>query len=74
VDAAMPFRGAYAAMAPKPPYTAEQIMGTILDRGLDHHWSLGYGHYLEDLRMLNHWLGANEVPVSNRGGGCGLSC
>jgi L-fucose isomerase-like protein len=63
IDAPMRFRGVYGEMEPLPPVTASQIVGTILDRGLDHHWSLGYGHWAPDLAMLHHWLGVTEVPI-----------
>ncbi len=65
VDTEMPYRGAWAEMRVQAPGTATQVMGTILDAGLDHHWSLGYGRWLQDLRMLNHWLGVEEVPLRN---------
>ena len=63
VDAPMRFRGVYGEIEPLPPTTASQIFGTILDHGLDHHWSLGYGHWAPDLAMLHHWLGIAEVPL-----------
>ncbi len=72
VDSPMPFRGAWCEMRPQRPGNAGQIMGTILDAGLDHHWSLGYGHWLEDLQMLNHWLGVAEIPVRPSGSCHGL--
>jgi L-fucose isomerase-like protein len=62
VDSTMPFRGAWCEMEPARPGSAGQIMGTILDLGLDHHWSLGYGLWMDDLRWLNHWLGIHEIP------------
>ncbi|QBG46995.1 fucose isomerase [Verrucomicrobia bacterium S94] len=67
------FRGSYGELEPKAPLTVDTIMGTIFDRGLDHHWSLGYGSWMEDLRMMNHWLGVEEIPHSNPGGMCGFS-
>ena len=63
VDTEMPFRGAWCLMEPRAPLTADHIMGTILSRGLDHHWSLGYGHLAEDLEMLNHWIGVESIPA-----------
>ncbi|GAB4165073.1 MAG: L-fucose/L-arabinose isomerase family protein [Terrimicrobiaceae bacterium] len=73
VDSPMPFRGAWCEMDVSEPGSAGQVMGTILDAGLDHHWSLGYGHWLEDLRMLNHWLGVAEIPVRQSPALTGLS-
>ena len=63
VDVPMRFRGVYGEMEPKAPATATQIVGTILDHGLDHHWSLGYGYWAQDLTMLHHWLNVTEVPL-----------
>lgn len=63
VDVPMRFRGVYGEMQPQAPATASQIVGTILDHGLDHHWSLGYGHWTSDLTMLHHWLDVTEVPL-----------
>ncbi|MDZ8118397.1 L-fucose/L-arabinose isomerase family protein [Pontiella agarivorans] len=67
------FRGSYAELEPKAPLTADTIMGTIFDNGLDHHWSLGYGHWLEDIRMMNHWLDVEEIKHTNPGGMSGFS-
>lgn len=72
VDAEMPFRGAYGLFAPAH-HTAAQIVGTILARGLDHHWSVGYGHWRRHLRMLNHWLGVDEIPIDDPGALVGRS-
>jgi hypothetical protein len=38
-------------------------MGTILNRGLDHHWSFGYGSWNQDLEVLNHWLGVRSLGL-----------
>ncbi|MBC2593469.1 fucose isomerase [Ruficoccus amylovorans] len=73
VDSPMAFRGAYADVEPSGPHTAEQLMGTILDNGFDHHWVMGRGHFAKDLSMLNHWLDVKDQPVTNNGGSCGLS-
>jgi hypothetical protein len=48
-------------------------MGTILDRGLDHHWIMARGHFAQDLKRLNHWLGVETLAISNPGGSCGAS-
>jgi len=72
VDSPMPFRGSWCEMEPKQPATAAQIMGTILSKGLDHHWSLGYGHWNDELTMLNHWLGVEAVPLGTGIGANGL--
>jgi len=73
VESPMAFRGAYAEVEPAGRATAEQIMGTILDKGLDHHWVMGRGHFASELRALNHWLEITEEPVTNHGGGHGFS-
>ena len=69
----MAFRGSYAEVEPVGPASAAQIMGTILDKGLDHHWVTGRGHFAADLRQLNHLLGVQEEPVTNPGDCHGLS-
>jgi L-fucose isomerase-like protein len=63
VDCPLAFRGNYGEMVPIPDYTASDIMGTILSHGMDHHWSLGYGHWSREITMLNHWLGVREIPI-----------
>lgn len=73
VDTPLPFRGVYGELHPSPPHTAAQIIGTILSRGLDHHWSLGYGHWKADLTLLHHWLGVAELPVQTADSDHGLS-
>ncbi|MFA9477917.1 L-fucose/L-arabinose isomerase family protein [Phycisphaerales bacterium AB-hyl4] len=60
-DCELAFRGNYTEMTPESPATAESVMGTIMNRGLDHHWSLGMGHLGRDLEMLNHWLGVKAI-------------
>jgi L-fucose isomerase-like protein len=72
VESPMAFRGAYAEFEPRD-HTAAQIMGTILDHGLDHHWIIGRGHFADELAVLNHWLGVEALPVTNCGGATGLS-
>ena len=67
------FRGNYGEMEIADPVTASGIVRTILGSGLDHHWSLGYGHWHDDLRMLNHWLGVEDIPVQSVGALHGLS-
>jgi len=72
VESPMAFRGAYAEVEPTGSITAEQLMGTILDKGLDHHWIMGRGHFAGDLRHLNHLLEVTEEPVTNLGGTHGV--
>ena len=67
------YRGNYGEMELKEPATASGVVRSILSGGLDHHWSLGYGHWHEDLRMLNHWLGVADVPTLAAGPLHGLS-
>ena len=61
MDCQMPFRGVYGEMQPTAPWTATDIIGTIIGKGLDHHWSLGFGHWKPSIRLLNHWLGVEEL-------------
>jgi L-fucose isomerase-like protein len=72
VDSPMAFRGSYAEFEPDGA-AADQIMGTILDHGMDHHWILGRGRLAKDLSLLNHWLGVRELQVTNAGGCVGVS-
>ncbi|MCC6581794.1 MAG: fucose isomerase [Phycisphaeraceae bacterium] len=72
VDSPMAFRGAYVEFVPRD-HAAAQVMGTILDLGLDHHWIIGREHFAHELSALNHWLGVEELAVSNRGQGVGQS-
>jgi L-fucose isomerase-like protein len=73
LDTPLAFLGNYCELQPKPPFTAGQIMNTIMSCGLDHHWSLGFGHWKQDLEMLHHWLGVEEVSVSGASEAFGLS-
>ncbi|USD61346.1 hypothetical protein J4N45_05105 [Vibrio sp. SCSIO 43140] len=66
VESDMKFRGTYGEIDTHG-HSAAQIVGTILDRGLDHHWIVGRGHFLKDLQLLNYWLGISEIEVSNQG-------
>ena len=52
--------------------SAAQVMSTILSRGLDHHWSVGFGHWSGELRMLNHQVGVADVPLVSGDGTEGL--
>lgn len=72
-DTPAPFRGTWGALSPIAKYSAGSIVGTLLDRGLDHHWSLGHGHWHEDLRTLNHWLDISDIPCRDETGLSGLS-
>ncbi|WP_052260841.1 L-fucose/L-arabinose isomerase family protein [Photobacterium gaetbulicola] len=71
VPSDMKFRGTYGEVIPAG-YTAAQIVGTIMDKGLDHHWIVGRGHFLNDLQVLNYWLGVESIEVSNAGASCGF--
>lgn len=73
VETDMAFRGAYCEMEPNEPFTATQLIGTILSHGMDHHWSLGYGRLGHDLDMLNHWLGVQTLAPLPDTGTSGLS-
>ncbi|MEO0796829.1 MAG: fucose isomerase [Verrucomicrobiota bacterium] len=73
VDTPLEYRGTYGLFQATGEATLNQIMGTIFDAGLDHHWSVGYGHWLEELRMMNHFCGLSEVPLSQSTTNYGLS-
>jgi L-fucose isomerase-like protein len=73
VDTPLTFRGNYCEFQPKAPATAGQIMNTILSRGLDHHWSLGFGHWKQDLGMLHHWIGVEDVDLVDESVAFGVS-
>ncbi len=73
LDTPLTFRGNYCELQPSPPATANQILNTILSRGLDHHWSLGFGHWKKDLEMLHHWLGIDDIATVNGSEAFGLS-
>jgi len=72
VESPMAFRGSYAEVRPAAPHTAEQVMGTILSAGMDHHWVMGRGRFAEDLAEFNHWLGVKSVSVTHPGSLHGL--
>ncbi|AEX22349.1 MULTISPECIES: L-fucose/L-arabinose isomerase family protein [Vibrio] len=71
VESDMKFRGTYGEVIPSG-VSAAQVVGTILDKGLDHHWIVGRGHFAEDLKVLNYWLGVEDIPVSNAGESAGF--
>ncbi len=73
VDTPLAYRGSYGLMKATPRAGIGQIMGTILDAGLDHHWSVGYGHWHDELRMLNHFMGIDEIPLRTAAHTFGLS-
>ncbi|MFG0287132.1 MAG: L-fucose/L-arabinose isomerase family protein [Rhodopirellula sp. JB044] len=73
VDTELDYRGTYGLMKPTSKASIGQIMGTIFDAGLDHHWSVGYGHWHEELRMLNHFCSLTEVPLRQSDANYGLS-
>ena len=73
VEAPLAFRGAYGEMVPRDGSSVSSIINTILSHGLDHHWSLGYGHWHSEQKLLNHWLGVSEVPLGAAGSVSGLS-
>lgn len=72
-DTPLDYRGTYGLFKATGEASLNQIMGTILDAGLDHHWSVGYGHWLDELRMLNHFCGLTEIPLRSSNRNFGLS-
>jgi L-fucose isomerase-like protein len=63
VECPLAFRGNYAEVVPSAGVQVGQVMAAILNHGLDHHWSLGFGHWQEELGQLNHWLRIAEVAL-----------
>ncbi len=63
VETELDYRGTYGLMKATGETSLGQIMHTILSRGLDHHWSVGHGHWQEELRLLNHFCGITETPL-----------
>ena len=58
----MAFRGSYAEVVPKKNTVAE-ILSTVLNNGLDHHWIIGRGYLHKELNELNHWLGIDSIKI-----------
>ncbi|MBK1875901.1 L-fucose/L-arabinose isomerase family protein [Pelagicoccus mobilis] len=72
-DTPLDYRGTYGLFKATGEASLCQIMGTIFDGGLDHHWSVGYGHWLAELRMFNHFCGLAEIPLRECTKNFGLS-
>ncbi len=66
IDSPMRFRGAYGEVSPKN-VKASAIVGTILSKGLDHHWIIGRGHIQEDLKEFNHWANIKNIDFVQSG-------
>jgi L-fucose isomerase-like protein len=64
VETDLDYRGTYGLMKATGEASLGRIMHTILSRGLDHHWSVGYGHWHNELRQLNHFCGIGETPLA----------
>jgi L-fucose isomerase-like protein len=62
VEAPMRYRGCYGEVQPKDT-DANSIINTVLSGGLDHHWIVGRGHFMEDLQEFNHWVGVEQIPL-----------
>ncbi len=58
----MAFRGSYAEVEPRKN-SAGDILSTVLNNGLDHHWIIGRGYLQKDLNELNHWLGIKNINI-----------
>ncbi len=58
----MAFRGSYAEVKPRKNSSGD-ILSTVLNNGLDHHWIIGRGYLQKDLNELNHWLGINNITI-----------
>ena len=66
IDSPMRFRGAYGEVAPKN-VAASSIVGTVLSKGLDHHWIVARGHIQEDLFEFNHWINVENLDFLSPG-------
>jgi len=73
VETQLDYRGTYGLMKATGAVRLGQIMNTILGHGLDHHWSVGYGHWQQELRLLNHFCGISEIPLATDNAAHGLS-
>ena len=62
VESPMRFRGCYGEVQPKNT-DANSIINTVLSRGLDHHWIVGRGHFLEDLQEFNYWASVEQIDM-----------
>ncbi|MEW4923042.1 hypothetical protein [Algibacter sp. 2305UL17-15] len=58
----MAFRGSYAEVEPRKN-SAGDILSTVLNNGLDHHWIIGRGYLQKDLTELNHWLDISNIEI-----------
>ena len=65
VETELAYRGSYGLMVPKDGQQVRDIIGTILSKGLDHHWSVGYGHWNEEIKLLNHFLKIEEIRTES---------
>ncbi|GAA4939940.1 L-fucose isomerase-like protein [Algibacter agarivorans] len=66
IDSPMRFRGAYGEIVTQN-VKASAVVGTILSKGLDHHWIVGRGHFQEDLKEFNHWANVQDIAFVNEG-------
>ena len=73
VDTELAYRGTYGLMEATGGVELGRILHTILAEGLDHHWSVGYGHWRRELMELNHFCGIAEVPLCESAEPFGLS-
>ncbi|MDW7694797.1 hypothetical protein R9C00_08590 [Flammeovirgaceae bacterium SG7u.111] len=58
----MAFRGSYAEVEPKEN-EAKDILSSVMNNGLDHHWIIGRGHLLQEIQELNHWLEIQTIDI-----------
>ena len=61
-ESEMAFRGSYAEVEPRENFAGD-ILSTVLNNGLDHHWIIGQGYLQNDLNELNHWLGIKNIKI-----------
>lgn len=67
IDSPLPFRGTWGELRATRGADAVSIAAAIMGGGLDHHWSLGFGHWAAELRQLNHWLGVRDIAIPATG-------
>lgn len=62
VESEMAYRGSYAEVTPTSD-EAKDILHTILNNGMDHHWIAVRGHIQNEIKELNHFLGIKSIET-----------
>ncbi len=61
-ESEMAYRGSYAQVQPQTA-EAKDILYTMLNNGMDHHWIAIRGHVMEEIHELNHFLGVENCEM-----------